>query len=284
MRLCRFDDDRLGIVRNGLVHDVNAALDLLPRRRWPYPLGDELIAHLPEIRDAAERLLLTAPSRPVGEVRLRSPVANPSKIVCAPVNYRAHVEESNADAQITLGKTALPIDTAGLFLKACSALVGPADGVRLNFPERRTDHEAEVAVVIGTAARDVSEADALGHVAGYCLALDMTMRGSEDRSFRKSCDSYAVLGPWLVTADEVAEPGNLPIGIRVNGNTRQSSNTGRLLRSIPFLIAWASRFYTLLPGDVLMTGTPEGVGPVAVGDVLEVDGGPLGTMTTRILG
>jgi 2-keto-4-pentenoate hydratase/2-oxohepta-3-ene-1,7-dioic acid hydratase in catechol pathway len=105
-------------------------------------------------------------------------------------------------------------------------------------------------------------------VAGYCIGLDMTIRGSEDRSLRKSPDSYCVLGPWLVTPDEVPDPGALQIGIRVNGEARQNANTRDLILGVPALIAWASSFYTLHPGDVLLSGTPQGVGPVRPGDVM----------------
>ncbi len=108
---------------------------------------------------------------------------------------------------------------------------------------------------------------ALAHVAGYCLALDMTVRGSEDRSFRKSCDGYAVLGPWLTTADEVGDPGDIAFSLTVNGAPRQSSTTARLIRGIPELIAWASRFYTLHPGDVL-----------------RIKSDALGTMTATVFG
>lgn len=282
MRLCRFDDDRLGLVRGDQVHDVTTALEVLPAQRWPYPQGDCLIAHLPQVMAAATTLAEKAAVRPLAGLRLMSPVANPSKIVGAPVNYQAHVDEADADPEITLGVRAQPIDTVGLFLKACSSLVGPSEGVRLSLPDRRTDHEAEIAVVIGTQARDVTVADALNYVAGYCMALDMTVRGSEDRSFRKSCDSYAVLGPWLTTADEVGDSANLPFSLAVNGTVRQSSTTAKLIRAIPELISRASRFYTLLPGDVIMTGTPEGVGPVAAGDVILVDGGTLGGFTIQV--
>ena len=283
MRLCRFAPDRLGVVAEGRVWDVTAALDMLPMRRWAFPAGDPVVANLAAIRASAAALVASgAPVHAVADVRLLSPVANPSKIVCAPVNYQAHLDEANADFEITLGKQAAPIDRAGLFLKAGSALIGPSEPIRLSFPDRRTDHEAEVAVVIGTVARNVAAAHALDYVAGYCLALDMTVRGSEDRSFRKSCDTYAVLGPWLVTADEVPDPGDLPFSLTVNGEPRQSSTTARLIRGIPHLIAWASSFYTLHPGDVIMTGTPEGVGPVAPRDTIRVEGGILGSMTATI--
>lgn len=282
MRLCRFAPDRLGLVEDGRVWDVTGALDILPQRRWAFPPGDPVIAQLPAILATARASLPRAASHDIADVRFLSPVANPSKIVAAPVNYQLHLDEANADHEITLGVQAAPIDKAGLFLKANSALAGPSDPIRITFPDRRTDHEAEVAVVIGTRARNVPVAEALAHVAGYCLALDMTVRGSEDRSFRKSCDGYAVLGPWLTTADEVGDPGDIAFSLTVNGAPRQSSTTARLIRSIPELIAWASRFYTLHPGDVLMTGTPEGVGPVAPGDVLRIESDVLGTMTATI--
>ena len=121
-------------------------------------------------------------------------------------------------------------------------------------------------MVIGAEGRNIAAADALEHVAGYCIGLDMTIRGPEDRSLRKSPDSYCVLGPWLVTPDEVGDPGSLEVQISVNGQLRQREKTSELILSVPQLIAWASSFYTLYPGDVLLTGTPQGVGPVKPGD------------------
>jgi 2-keto-4-pentenoate hydratase/2-oxohepta-3-ene-1,7-dioic acid hydratase in catechol pathway len=134
--------------------------------------------------------------------------------------------------------------------------------------DRRNDHEVELAVVIGKKGRDIAAAEALDIVAGYCIGLDMTIRGPEERSFRKSPDTYTVLGPWLVTADEIPDPGSLELSISVNGTVRQKANTKDLILGVPELIAWASSFYTLHPGDVLLTGTPQGVGPVRPGDVM----------------
>jgi 2-keto-4-pentenoate hydratase/2-oxohepta-3-ene-1,7-dioic acid hydratase in catechol pathway len=114
----------------------------------------------------------------------------------------------------------------------------------------------------------VAAADALACVAGYCIGLDMTIRGPEERSMRKSPDSYCILGPWLATADEVGDPGRLSISITVNGATRQDAHTSDLILPVAELIAWTSSFYTLHPGDVLLTGTPQGVGPVKAGDVM----------------
>ena len=120
------------------------------------------------------------------------------------------------------------------------------------------------------------------HVAGYTVALDMTLRGTEFQCFRKSIDSYSVLGPWMVTADEITDPNQLDLWIRVNGETRQQSNTRHLVYDIARLIEFASAYYTLQPGDVIMTGTPEGVGPVRPGDVLEAGIEQVGEFTIHI--
>jgi 2-keto-4-pentenoate hydratase/2-oxohepta-3-ene-1,7-dioic acid hydratase in catechol pathway len=160
------------------------------------------------------------------------------------------------------------IGEAGMFLKANSSLVGPAAGIAVRFPDRRNDHEAEIVMVIGKTGSDIPRSRALDYVAGYCLGLDMTVRGREDRSFRKSVDSYAVAGPWLVTVDEIADPDALPLSLDVNDETRQNSNTNMLIYDCRRLIEFASAFYTLYPGDLIYTGTPEGVGPVKPGDTI----------------
>jgi 2-keto-4-pentenoate hydratase/2-oxohepta-3-ene-1,7-dioic acid hydratase in catechol pathway len=164
---------------------------------------------------------------------------------------------------------------AGMFLKSNSCLVGPSEGIPLRFPDRRSDHEVELVMVIGKAGSDIPQERALDHVAGYCLGLDMTVRGREDRSFRKSVDGYAVLGPWLATADELPDPDAVPISIAVNGEVRQSSNTSQLIYNCRRLIEFASAFYTLYPGDLVYTGTPEGVGPVKPGDVIVCRSAPV---------
>ena len=211
-------------------------------------------------------------------------MANPGKLIAAPVNYQKHLDEVKADVQIHANNPAhtVTIQTAGLFLKATSSLTGAGDGIAVVKPERRTDHEVELAVVIGRPARNVTRADALAHVAGYCIGLDVSIRGSEDRSFRKSPDSYSVLGPWLVTADEVPDPGVLDLEISVNGATRQKSNTRYLILGVPELVELASSFYTLYPGDVIFTGTPEGVSPIQPGDEVRATIQGIGTMDVRV--
>jgi len=284
MRLCRFDENRLGIVEGDSVRDVTPALDVLPQVRYPLPAHDPLIANLPQMLARAKAIASSAPALPLAGRRLLSPVANPGKLIAAPVNYQTHLDEVRADKALHHNTAAhtVTIQTAGLFLKANSSLVGAGEGVVIRKPDRRTDHEVELAVVIGKTASHVSRADALGCVAGYTIGLDITIRGTEDRSFRKSVDTHSVLGPWLVTADEIAEPGKLDLEIAVNGEQRQKSNTSRLILSVPELIELASSFYTLYPGDVIFTGTPEGVSPIEAGDEIVATIERIGTMRVRV--
>jgi 2-keto-4-pentenoate hydratase/2-oxohepta-3-ene-1,7-dioic acid hydratase in catechol pathway len=279
MKLCRYDDDRLGVVRNDLVHDVTTAQTEI-RNSSPYAMkGDAVVAALPQWRERIERLADTAPGKPIAQVKLLAPVARPTKLSCAPTNYQAHIEEmqkasAQPGSQIVTAQSSKILE-AGMFLKANSALVGPSEGIALRFPDRRSDHEVELVMVIGKAGSDIPQKNALDHVAGYCLGLDMTVRGREDRSFRKSVDGYAVLGPWMVTADELSDPDAVPMSIEVNGEVRQKSNTSQLIYNCRRLIEFASAFYTLYPGDLIYTGTPEGVSPVKPGDVIVCRSAPV---------
>jgi 2-keto-4-pentenoate hydratase/2-oxohepta-3-ene-1,7-dioic acid hydratase in catechol pathway len=282
MRYCRYDEGRIGVVRDDKVHDVSAIVTELPEIRYPYPRGDALVANLAGLRDKMERLADSSEGRPISEVRFLSPVANPTKIIGTPANYKAHAEEARADAEINVGKTPRTIEEQGLFLKANSALIGPSEGVAVRFPDRRTDHEAELGLVIGKKTTSVSYDDALDVVAGYAIALDMVVRGPEDRSFRKSVDTYAVLGPWLVTADEIADPDALGFSLTVNGEVRQQSNTSQMIIDVRRQISWATEFYTLYPGDIIMTGTCEGVSRVVPGDEMHLEFEAIGAMDVPI--
>ena len=274
MQLCRFDNDRLGVVEGDAVRDVTPALDILPRHAWPLPHFDPLIANLGAVRGEIESLSGKAPRRPLSGIKLLSPVANPGKVLAAPVNYKKHLEEARGDPAIHHQKQVDEIQKMGLFLKATSSMVGPSEGVALRHLDRRNDHEVELAVIIGKAGTHIPCARAYEHIAAYCIGLDMTVRGPEERSLRKSVDSFTVLGPWLVTADAIADPSNLDLSLTVNGESRQKANTRDLILGIPELIEFATSFYTLHPGDVLLTGTPEGVGPVKPGDrmIAEIQG------------
>jgi 2-keto-4-pentenoate hydratase/2-oxohepta-3-ene-1,7-dioic acid hydratase in catechol pathway len=282
MKLCRFDNDRLGIVEGADVLDVTGALDAIPPQRWPYRHGDALIAHLPAVLERARGLAPRAARRKLSEVKLKPPVANPSKIVNAPINYQAHIDEAKRDQGIAHGREIKTIADWGLFLKSPSSLAGAGDGIRLRFSERRNDHEVELAVVIGREANRVSRDRALDYVCGYSIGLDMTVRGPELPSFRKSVDTYSVLAPWLVTRDEVPDPNDLELWLTVNGEPRQRSRTSRMVYNVARLIEYATSFYTLHPGDLIFSGTPEGVGPVKPGDEIRAGIERIGEFTIRV--
>ena len=282
MKICWFGDNQLGLVEGDAVRDVSAALKVLPQPRYPAPKGDPLIANLPLIRAEIAKIAPSTKTFAVKDVRLLSPIASPTKIIGTPVNYLKHIEEADAQREVFSNRNRGSIEEQGLFLKATSSLVGPGEGVKLRFLDRRTDHEMELGVVIGTFANNIAEARALDYVAGYCIALDMVVRGSEDRSFRKSIDTYAVAGPWLVTADEIQAPGRLKFSLSVNGEVRQASDTQFMIMSIERQIAWASTWYPLYPGDIIMTGTCEGVSRVVSGDVMHCEIEQIGAMDVTI--
>lgn len=274
MKLCRFGKNQIGLVdaEAGVVRDVSGVLKLLPAVRYPVPRGDLLIANLPKIKAAAAKLAKRAKPIPLAKVKLLAPVANPGKIIGAPINYVDHVAEAQADKGIGHGRDFSNAEIArwGMFLKAGSSLVGPSEGVAIRKPfttmENRNDHEIELVAVIGRKGNRIRREDALKHVVAYTIGLDMTLRGPQFAGFRKSIDTYAVLGPWIVTADEFGDPSDVGLTIAVNGEKRQDSRTKHLVYDIPRLIEFASSFYTLEPGDLLYTGTPAGVGPLVRGD------------------
>lgn len=282
MRFCRFNSNKLGVVRGDRVHDVTAALDLLPPLVWPLGPGDHFFNHFDILRPRMEELANATAGVPVADVALLSPVANPGKIIAAPVNYQLHLDESRADAEINFGTHVKTIHDYGVFLKAPSSMIGPSQPVLADWTERRIDHEIELALVIGKQGFRITKDDALSHVAGYMIGLDMTIRGTEDRSFRKSLDTFTVFGPHMVTADEVGNPHDLAFEIKVDGETRQKSNTSLLILDCADLIAYASRAYTLYPGDIIMTGTPEGVAPVRPGNTMHCWIDRIGEMSVKV--
>ena len=206
-------------------------------------------------------------------IRLGCPVANPSKIICVGLNYAKHAAETGA---------AVPTEPI-IFLKATSAITGPYDVIQIPRNSTKTDWEVELAVVIGKRASYVTQERAMDYVAGYCLHNDVSERafqlergGTWDKG--KGCDSFAPLGPWMVTKDEIPNPHNLRLWLKVNEQTMQDGNTDDLIFDIPTLVSYISSFMTLLPGDIISTGTPSGVGmgikpaPIYLkpGDVVEL--------------
>lgn len=218
--------------------------------------------------------------------RLGCPVARPSKIVCTGLNYADHAEEM---------KKPIPTEPI-IFLKATSAIVGPYDDIIIPRNSEKTDWEVELAFVIGKKASYVDEANAMDYVAGYCLHNDVSERafqfergGTWDKG--KGCDTFAVLGPYLVTKDEVEDVNSLRLWLKVNGKTMQDSTTGNFIFKIPHIISYMSQFMTLLPGDIVSTGSPAGVGyglnpPVFLqpGDVVELGIDELGTSKQHVKG
>lgn len=239
------------------------------------------IQHLGWMLSQHETML---PEIPAG-ARIGCPVANPSKIVCIGLNYAKHAKETNAP---------IPQEPI-LFIKSTTAITGPYDPVMIPKNSVKTDWEVELAFVIGKKASYVEESDAMDYVAGYCLHNDVSERefqlergGTWDKG--KGCDTFAPLGPWLVTKDEIADPHSLRLWLKVNDQMMQDGNTDDLIFNIPQLVSYLSQFMTLLPGDIISTGTPAGVGlgftpPVYLkpGDVVELGIDGLGTSRQNVI-
>lgn len=219
------------------------------------------------------------------DTRIGSPVARPSKIVCIGLNYADHAKETGA---------AIPSEPV-IFMKSTTALIGPYDDVVIPKNSKKTDWEVELAVVIGKKASYVEENKAMDYIAGYCLHNDLSERefqlernGTWDKG--KGCDTFAPLGPWLVTKDEIADPNNLALWLTLNGKKVQNGSTATFIFNIATVVSYVSHFMTLLPGDVISTGTPPGVGlgmnpPLYLnpGDVMELGIDGLGTSRQKCI-
>lgn len=254
----------------------------------------DLSVHIADIdpyvlhRDSLKRLAAIDPStlpKVEGEPRFGAPVSPVGKMICVGMNYAKHAAE-----------TGQPVpEQPVLFMKATSAIQGPNDDVVIPRGSTRTDWEVELGVVIGDTARDVSVDEALAHVAGYVVVNDLS-----EREFQfehggqwvkgKSCDTFGPIGPWLVTADEIADPQKLRLWLEVNGHRYQDSNTADMVFGVAKLVSYISRYMTLMPGDVISTGTPSGVGlglkpPTYLrpGDVIELGIDGLGRQRQRVL-
>ncbi len=274
MKLIRFgepDKEKPGVCINdinydvsGFVHDYNAVF-----------FSNNGLLHLAWMVEQHKTML---PKIPVG-ARIGCPVANPSKIVCIGLNYADHAKETGA------ATPAEPI----IFMKSTSSIVGPYDNIIIPKNSEKTDWEVELAVVICKKASYVDQAEAMDYVAGYALhndvserAFQLEMGGTWDKG--KGCDTFAPLGPWLVTKEEIADVNNLRLWLKVNDKIMQDGTTANLIFNIPFLVSYISQFMSLLPGDIISTGTPAGVGlgckpPVFLkkGDVVELGIDGVGT-------
>jgi 2,4-didehydro-3-deoxy-L-rhamnonate hydrolase len=264
---------KIGLVDGGYIRDVSTIADRLPDIRWPYPPGDLFIANLEQLKPEIEQLARAAVPVSLDTVLLKCPVANPGKFLCGAGNFKEVLARGGHPRRL------------GLLFKMTSAAAGPSDGVTLRWPERTTFYETEIAIIIGKGGTEIAASDALSHVAGYAIGLDMTMQGKEFPSFGKSFDSYGVIGPWLVTADEIPDPSKLNFTLEVNGEVRQRDTLDNLVLGVAELIEHCSSIMTLHPGDVIFSGTPPGsVGPVVRGDVMVARMDGIGEMRVDVRG
>ncbi|WP_353126893.1 fumarylacetoacetate hydrolase family protein [Parapedobacter pyrenivorans] len=274
MKLIRYGDlgrEKIGVQLDGVNYDVSALGGDYDENFF----GNSGLARLEEFVKANAGRLIVVPEG----TRLGSPIARPSKILCIGLNYRDHAAETGA---------AIPAEPI-LFMKSTTSLSGPYDDIIIPKNSTKTDWEVEFGIVISKRASYVTEADALDHVAGYVLHNDVSERafqlergGTWDKG--KGCDTFAPIGPFLATKEEIADINNVRLWLSVNGKMYQDGSTRDLIFSVPFIISYVSQFMTLLPGDVISTGTPAGVGlgfnpPIYLkpGDVVELGADGLGS-------
>jgi len=253
MRLVRYRDTSTSVVRPGIVdgHTV-------------YAVKGDIFAGATK-GDAIGSL---------DDVTLTTPI-QPGKIICVGLNYAAHVTENDPTRQVP--------EEPVIFMKPTSTLIGPGETIEIAHPGNRTDYEAELVVVIGKSARDVAEADALSYVLGYTAGNDVSDRYLQKKDGQwiraKGFHTYCPLGPWIETDLDISD---LKVQSRLNGQVKQSQTTASMIWKVPFLISYIGRFTTLDPGDIILTGTPEGVGPMQAGDTIEIEIGGVGTLSNPV--
>ncbi len=247
IRFGTFGNEKPGVHLNGKNYDVSYFVNDFDETFFANDGLQKLANELTNTKDLLKEIS--------DDTRLGCPVAKPSKIVCVGLNYAKHAKETNA---------AIPSEPI-LFFKSTTSIVGPNDAIIIPKNSVKTDWEVELAVVISKRASYVEEQDAMNYIAGYCLHNDVSERafqlergGTWDKG--KGCDSFAPLGPWLVSKDEIPDPHHLRLWLSLNGKIVQDSNTDDLIFNVPYLISYISQFMTLLPGDIISTGTPAGVG------------------------
>jgi 2-keto-4-pentenoate hydratase/2-oxohepta-3-ene-1,7-dioic acid hydratase in catechol pathway len=273
MKLAYFDDFRLGVVQGDRIVDVSAAVRDIPHT-GPHNLISGLIEHFAEYRGKIEAAA-QGQGVPIAGVRLRPPLPKPTTIVCMAVNYMEDGTRSEP----------APINA---FLKSPSCIIGPGDTMELpDIPAKVFEGEAEFAVVIGKRARNVASAEAMSHVFGYMNFIDGSARGllPAGNTFyqMKSRDTFAPIGPYIVTADEIADPHQLGVTLSVNGSVKQRFNSDDMAHKIPRCIAWVSAVHTLEPGDILATGTNHrGLNAFHDGDVVELETEGLGRLRINV--
>lgn len=284
MKIASFNDFRVGVADGDAVYDMTAALpqflDHIPRQRINWLIGNwgTMATAFADFKTIGVPLA-------VKSVKLLAANPAPPHIFAAPANYRKHIGELGSRTVTKAGRSARE---QGFFLKAPGSLVGAGGAILLpKGSGRRFDHESELAVIIGKAGRNVPRTEALSHVFGYSCLIDATMRiekdvAEEERSMRKSFETFTPMGPYIVTADEVTEPESLQNRLWVNGELKQQARTSEMIVGVAELIELVSSVLPIQPGDVIATGTPEGVGPFAAGDEVRIEIESVGSMTMSV--
>jgi 2-keto-4-pentenoate hydratase/2-oxohepta-3-ene-1,7-dioic acid hydratase in catechol pathway len=275
MKIARFDGGRIGVVIGDRIHDVSDACGVDPAE-WP-PMGMiTTIAAFEELRPGIERALGLSVGQPLGGVALETPIPWPHKLLALPNNFRAHTAE--------MGHSADFAGSEGFFMKSNASLSGPGDAIVIpERPGRNFHHECELAIVVGKTGRKIALEDALDHIFGYACLIDVTMRGKEERVMRKSFDTFCPVGPWLTTADEVGPTENLVLRLWVNGALKQEAPVSEMVVGIREAIVLCSSVTTLQPGDIIASGTMQGVGPIVPGDTVRIAIEKVGEMTIPVV-
>jgi len=276
LKIALFNDNRLGVVADGRVYDLTETVPW--DARCAQDSLEQFIEKFEYWKPQIEIGLTSFPSHPLQEVKLRAPVPKPSKLLAAPVNYLNHQSEMNAQ----FNNAPFTIEKLGLFLKAPSSIIGPEETVYLPRKDRRYDYEAELAFVIGKKAKNVSAEKAGEYIFGYFALMDMTLRGPEERCWRKSFDTCTPIGPWIVTSDEIPNPNELQIRLWVNDELKQDANVRDTIWNCYTCLAKASEIMTLYPGDIITTGTPEGIGPITKGDRVRIQVERIGEFSVNV--
>lgn len=282
MKLVSFNDYQVGTIDGDHIVNITEAipsgLDSMPqfRMNWLIEHWATAQAKVKDLQSSGTRINLSA-------VKLLTPVPKPPHVFAAPANYRKHIGELGSRS-VSKGRSARE---QGFFLKAPGSVTGPADAIELPHSGRRFDHESELAVIIGKHGRNIPRAEAFDYVFGYSCLIDATMRiepgvAEEERSMRKSFLGFTPVGPYLVTKDEVPNPQELDNRLWVNDDLRQSANTRDMIVGIAELIELISSVLPIQPGDIIASGTPEGVGPITVGDTVKISIDGVGEMEIAV--
>lgn len=287
MKLALFNNNRLGLLEGDEIIDVTAALPW-PHDEDPVTAGwwRALCRDFDVVADGIEAIRQAGERQPVSAVQLRAPVLNPSKIIAAASNYADHVAEMHGVQERTLGHVESWMMNFDVFLKAPSAICGPTDDIVL--PQQVLDagdeihHESELLVIVGKGGKDIAVDAALDHVFGYSLGLDITVRSAADRSRRKSYDTFSPIGPCILVADRSVNPKSFHISLSVNGEQRQKVSTADMIVPVAEIVSYASSVMTLMPGDVIFTGAPPGVGPIRPGDRIAAQISDIGSMSIAV--